>query len=327
MDPVPAFRPPPGLGNPHVQSSLGSSRLRRWLAGGSAADGSRRWILDCGDGVRLQAHHDSATGAPAGAAAVLLHGWEGSSASSYVRSCAGRLLRAGVDVVRLDFRDHGETHHLNEGIFHSCRIDEVVGAVESIARKLAPRRLWVVGFSLGGNFALRVALRAPGRGPALAGVVAVSPVLDPAVSVRAMERAPRFYEWYFERKWRRSLARKQQAFPGRYDFGEWMRLRGLRRQTEHLVERFTDYESVAAYYDGYTIGGDRLAGLAVPATLIAAEDDPIIPVAGFRELQLPACASVEVTPAGGHNAFLDSYRLESWADRRVVREIFSPANR
>ena len=71
---------------------------------------------------------------------------------------------------RLNFRDHGETHHLNRAMFHSCRIDEVVGARETESRQRFTARPFVIGgFSLGGNFALRVALRAPAAGIPLTG--------------------------------------------------------------------------------------------------------------------------------------------------------------
>ena len=93
---------------------------------------------------------------------ILLHGWEGSADSMYVLSLGSYLFELGCDVYRLNFRDHGPSHHLNEEIFHSCRLDEVVGAVRAIQRALRSTRR-STGFSLGGNFALRVAARA-GRG-------------------------------------------------------------------------------------------------------------------------------------------------------------------
>ncbi len=69
-------------------------------------------LLDCGEGVRLQAFVSSprhSTGLPV----VLNHGWEGSAESLYVLSLAQRLFEQGFDVVRLNLRDHGETHQLN----------------------------------------------------------------------------------------------------------------------------------------------------------------------------------------------------------------------
>src|SRR3546814_3815147 len=89
--------------------------------------------------------------------ALLLHGWEGSTESSYMRMTAVQLLRRGFEVFRLNFRDHGDTHHLNEALFHSNRIDEVVHAACDIARRFLPaegppRSMVAAGHSLGGNF-------------------------------------------------------------------------------------------------------------------------------------------------------------------------------
>ncbi|HSS05660.1 MAG TPA: alpha/beta fold hydrolase, partial [Rhodanobacteraceae bacterium] len=153
------FQPPWLLRNPHVQSVLASSRIRRWLSlrrGGDIESCAVEHIVDCGDGVRLQGFHTTQRALPeARGLVVLLHGWEGSARSNYVLSSGARLLREGFDVFRLNFRDHGETHHLNREIFHSCRIDEVVAAVGAIAEHFPARALAIAGFSLGGNFALR----------------------------------------------------------------------------------------------------------------------------------------------------------------------------
>src|SRR3954466_11640267 len=148
------FKPPPLLTNPHVQSVLASSGMRRMLAlrrGGEIETRAVEHILDCGEGVRLQGFHTpQRASAEARGLVVLLHGWEGSARSNYLLSTGARLLREGFDVFRLNFRDHGETHHLNREIFHSCRLDEVAGAVGLVARNFAPRALAIAGFSLGG---------------------------------------------------------------------------------------------------------------------------------------------------------------------------------
>jgi predicted alpha/beta-fold hydrolase len=97
-----------------------------------------------------------------------------------MRMTAARLLESGFEVVRLNFRDHGDTHHLNEEIFHSNRLDEVVNAAVDVAHRFPHRRFVAAGYSLGGNFVLRLALRAPEAGLPLARVAAVCPVLDPS---------------------------------------------------------------------------------------------------------------------------------------------------
>jgi predicted alpha/beta-fold hydrolase len=211
------FDPPWLLRNAHVQSVLSSSFLRRAAFRRSDAtleSAADECILDCGNGVRLQGFHSAQrVRSEPRALVVLLHGWEGSAQSNYILHTGARLLAEGCDVFRLNFRDHGGTQALNRELFHSCRIAEVVGAVVEIARRFPARPLVVGGFSLGGNFALRVALRAPAAGIPLAWTFAVCPVISPRAGLRAIEDAPWFYEFYFMRKWRESLRRKQALFP------------------------------------------------------------------------------------------------------------------
>jgi predicted alpha/beta-fold hydrolase len=332
------FHPPALLRNGHVQTMLASNGFRRWLLRRRKrmldAD-AQPVLLDVGDGVRLQGTLTrQRTGAPARGLAVLFHGWEGSVDSIYVVQTGSRLLAEGWDVFRLNFRDHGDTHHLNAGLFHSCLIGEVVAALGMAARRYQPPStpLVLVGFSLGGNFALRAALRAPAAGIALDYALAVCPVIDPRAGLFSIESAPWMYHWYFMRNWRESLRRKQRAFPERRYF-EPADLRGnLRELTRTLVERHTDFGTLENYLDGYSVAGSRLAGLAVPTTILTARDDPVIPVADFENLVLPAQVELDIAERGGHCGFLRDWRLASFTDDyiaarldAVVRGAVSPA--
>ena len=102
------FRPAPLLRNPHLQSYLASSNLRRRLIkrrSPAVLGQAKEIVLDCGDGVRLQGWHSAQPGeVRTPGLVVLLHGWEGSADSTYVLDAANRLLLAGFDVFRLNFR-------------------------------------------------------------------------------------------------------------------------------------------------------------------------------------------------------------------------------
>ncbi len=318
------FQPPRWLRNPHVQSVLSSSGPRRLLFRHRAAElqaSTTECVLDCGDGVRLQGFHSAPAARAAAGLVVLLHGWEGSAESGYIVNTATRLLAEGYEVFRLNFRDHGDTHALNPGLFHSCRIDEVVGAMRAVAARFPTRPLAVAGFSLGGNFALRVALRAPDSGIPLRYALAVCPVVSPGAGLFALENAPWFYERYFLHKWRGSLRRKQAAFPDTVLFTP-TELRGnLRELTRSLVLRHTDFGSLENYLDGYSIAGSRLAGLRVPATILTAADDPVIPVADFRMLELPPGVELEIAAHGGHCGFLHDASLRPWTEDYLLARL------
>lgn len=314
------FRPPPGLRSGHVQSLLASSFIRRRAVlrrSGALSDAAEVWTLDGGDGIRLQGLYSAQAGASRGLA-VLLHGWEGSVHSNYVLANGARLYDEGFDVFRLNFRDHGDTHHLNHEIFHSCRIDEVVNSLRDLQQRLGAERWCLAGYSLGGNFSLRVALRAAGAGLSIGQVVAVNPVIDPAAAMHAMENGVGFYERYFERKWSRSLRTKQQCFPELYGEESWYEIRGLRERTHYLATRHAGFESAEEYFAGYSIAGDRLAALRVPSTILTSADDPVVPVADFEALPDNPLLELIIARHGGHCGFLKNWKMESIAEDLIA---------
>jgi predicted alpha/beta-fold hydrolase len=328
----PAFSPPRALRNGQVQTTIGNLPPMQWLVrrrGAMLLANAREWLLDCGGGVRLQGLLSLAneTGRPSAATrepgqrpiALVLHGWEGSAESCYVVSLGAQLLASGFDVLRLNLRDHGESHHLNREIFHSCRLAEVVGATRAVSERFPKARIFLAGFSLGANFVLRVSADA-GAAEAIAGAVAISPVLDPAVTLEALERGWSIYRRYFVRRWSRSLRRKRRAWPDLPDFESLLRTQDLRSMTEGLVHQFTDFESLDAYLDGYAITGQRLASLRFPAAILLAEDDPMIPAADLARLARSPRLTIVRTRHGGHCGFVEQLNGPSFADRFVVAQ-------
>lgn len=311
------FEPHRLLRNAHLQSMLASSAVRRAIdarrhAGVIGAE--QALILDCGEGVRLGAFHNAARRDDPRGLVVLIHGWEGSAQSAYVLNVAARLLDEGYATVRLNLRDHGGTHHLNPGIFHSCRIDEVVGAFAALARLLKLRPFYAVGFSLGGNFALRVALRAPARAIPLDAVLAVCPAIHPPHVLESLESGTPIYHAYFMNQWRESLRRKQATFADDYAFPAPVFKLSMRELTRYLIEHHTEFESLDAYLNGYSIAGGTLRGLEVPTAVLTARDDPIIPVSDFESLALPRDARLDITAHGGHCGFVADFSLKSLAE-------------
>lgn len=327
------FQPPVWISSRHLQSILPSLQVRRpWVERRlhDILTASREVLLDCGEGVTLQGLLAAQAARPAAAGsgreprvAVLLHGWEGSAGSLYMLSLAQQLYARGFDVVRLNLRDHGETHHLNRELFHSCRLPEVIGAVRAIQQRYEGVPLHLAGFSLGGNFMLRVAARAAEERLAIAKVVAVSPVLEPSATLDALEHGFFAYHWYFVRKWTRSLARKQAAWPADYDFASLGTRPSLRAMTAELVRRFTSFPSLEDYLRGYALTDGRLAGLEVPATMIVSLDDPIIPAHDLARIARPQHLKLITTRRGGHCGFMERLSGSTWAERRVIAELDS----
>jgi predicted alpha/beta-fold hydrolase len=318
------------LRNAHIQSALSSSAwrkqsgLQRLSALGVVAQPR---ILNLPDGTRLSGIHYAAPAATAvNALTLLLHGWEGSAQSSYINHSAAELLAEGIDVFALNFRDHGQSHDLNEGLFHSCRLQEVVEATRQIHALVKPSRFFVGGYSLGGNFALRLALSAPVQDLPIDAAFAICPPVDPSAVLRLLETGPAFYHWYFMKKWRGSLRRKRELFPHVHVFGDDILQRDMRGLTQWLVEQHTDWDNEEDYFSGYAVAGRTLSGLQVPTRILAAEDDPVIPIASLQGLQASAAAVMEVSAHGGHCGFIENWRLQGYAERWLKNGVLQALN-
>ena len=315
-----AFKPPFLLKSPTLQSMLASSKLRLPRRS-ELIEHMEEMILSVTDGVRLQGFMSTKPEATGKGLVILFHGWEGSANSTYIRCTGKALFRAGFNVFRLNFRDHGETHHLNHDPFRSDRLNEVFEAVKQVAEQNPNQPVFLAGFSLGGNFALRIA-RKSAEIPIsnLKLVVGISPLMDPAKSTEVIDNIP-WMRRYFLKKWFRSMGKKETAFPEDFDFTEAKTLPTCMAITKLLIEKEGPFPSVTDYFNTYTLRPDFFDKLTVSTLIIASKDDPAIPVEDILALNENPLLRRSITHHGGHCGFIESLRLESWLNH-VLPSLF-----
>jgi len=326
---VAGFRPNPLLAPQLIQTVLATKRpVRGRFAGHDHAmhRASVQHLLDCGiadgDPVQLTGLYARQPDdrAPRGLV-VLIHGWEGSHDSAYLYSMASKVYAAGWNVFRLNLRDHAGTHALNPRLFHSARIDEVLHGVRA-ARQIdggSDRPLAVIGFSLGGNFALRVGLLGPAAGITPQLSIGISPSIDPGATLRAIDDGPAVFKRYFLDKWRKTLAAKAAAWPGRHDFTALASIGSFVEITRRFVAEHTEFACLEDYLARYTLTPPMLMGAASPLAIVTAQDDTVIPFADFDGLGARGSVIAFDAPRrGGHCGFIENLALESWAEKRVV---------
>lgn len=313
-----AFRAPHHLRNAHLQTVLNSQGPRRLRARRILKTlRSEALILPAEDGTRLLAELDRA---PQGKSAlvILLHGWEGSSRSSYLVTTAASLLAQGFDVLRLNLRDHGDSHHLNRELFNSTRSPEVASALQGFVNSRDYAQVFLTGFSLGASFALRVAADA-GLELGLDACIAICPPTDPARAMDALNRGLFVYERYFFKRWQRSLQRKLACFPELAYSEQLAAAKSIDDLNRLFIPSHTAYDQVDDYFAAYALVGDRLSAMAIPAYLIAAEDDPIIPVDDLTRIDPIENLHIETHRYGGHCGFLENLSARSWVEGRILQ--------
>jgi hypothetical protein len=312
------FNPPFYLKSTVVQTLLASSAIRKW--GHNPVVGTaKEVILNAVGDVRLQGFYSKQSKGNAKGLVMLLHGWEGSVNSTYIQGTGKFLYNNGYSVFRLNYRDHGNSQHLNRGLFYAVLLDEVFHAVRQVSEYEPGLPFYLAGFSMGGNFVLRIA-RKCAESPIenLSHIISISPVLDPEKSTYAIDDVP-ILRHYFRKKWQRSLQKKQACFPDLYDFNEVFALDTITDMTDLMLKRYSDYENSTIYFSKYAVLEDALMNVPVPTTIITSKDDPIIPVEDFYELKLNSLTDLIIHPYGGHNGFIESLSGRTWYERKMLK--------
>jgi predicted alpha/beta-fold hydrolase len=254
---------------------------------------------------------------------LALHGLEGSSQAHYMRGVADKAWAAGFNVVRLNQRNCGGTEHLSATLYHSG----LSADADWVLRELAAEgldRFGIVGYSLGGNLALKLAGDYGTAAPwFLRAVVAISPVMDLPRCVDALERPGNaIYQWNFVRNLKARMRRKVAAFPERFSAEPLARVRTVRDFDEAYTAPHFGFRDAGDYY--HRAAALRVVDrVAVPTLVLTAADDPFVPPEPFADPALTGNPHVTtvVSRHGGHCAFVarpngahDGY----WAEWRAV---------
>ena len=249
---------------------------------------------------------------------IAVHGLTGCSEARYMLTLATRALEQGFDVVRLNVRSCGGAEHLSPTLYHSGLTDDL----RSVVGQIASQDVYLVGFSMGGNMALKLAGEwgdAPPRH--VRAVCAISAPIQLAECARRIgEPSNRIYEYRFLRQLRAAVKRKQLLDPNFWPDLAVDRADSIYAFDELVTARTFGFASAADYYERSSAAG-YLDRVRVPALLIQAEDDPFIPFSAYSHTafqQNPALHLSNVRD-GGHVAFLARGAARFWAEDQAVR--------
>ena len=264
---------------------------------------------------------------------IVLHGLEGSSAAHYMRGIADKAWAVGWNVVRLNQRNCGHTEHLSRGLYHSGLTQDPLCVMQELIEQDGVAAVVIAGYSLGGNLAIKLAGDLGDTAPvALKGVCAVSPTLDLAGCVDALERrANVVYQWNFVRQLKARMRRKVAAFPSDFSLDALGSVWTVRRFDELYTAPHHGFLDAADYY--HRASALRVVDrIRVPTLILAAENDPFVPPAPFRGPEIAGNTNITavVTPHGGHCAFLERATGDYdgyWAEREILSfaRLYAPA--
>ena len=241
---------------------------------------------------------------------VLLHGLEGSGESGYMLSLSHRALHSGFAVHRFHMRTCGGTERLCNTLYHAGLTSDLLIFLQQEPHH---EKLFLIGFSLGGN----VALKAAGETGTslLSGVVSVNTPIDLAACSRCIQTPRnRMYQDRFAGRMKDRLLRT-----GRYVKSDLQGCRTVWDIDDKITAPSFGFRNAAHYYE--TQSALRFVPhIEVPVLMIAAQDDPLVPFDSYHDPVLAANPRIQlVAPRhGGHLGFLSRKPPRFWSDEVIA---------
>ena len=249
---------------------------------------------------------------------IFFPGWLGHKDSKYLIPLADLLHINNFDIIRIHPIDHGDTEHLNKDFFRATDIQTLIEAVEFIGKKYQNNEIHLIGFSLGGNIALRIS--ACESINFLKSTVVISPVIDPEISMRAMDNTSWILKKYFVNKWRRTLRRKMRLH-NISNVEESLRYKDLEKMTEFFTKNFSPHKNVKELFAGYAITQDTINQIKNNTLIYSSVDDPCVPIKPLYRLDQTNNVKFKPQQYGGHCGFIDDFKFNSSVYEEIVSKL------
>ena len=259
--------------------------------------------------------------------ALLIHGLEGSSASTYMTATANHLNETGIDTVCFNLRSCSGEDNLQLSTYHSGKTEDVDFVVRYLLENYEYENIIIVGFSLGGNLTLKyLGEYQQTLSPKIKGAIAVSVPVDITTAEKEMDKLKnKLYVEIFFKTLKNKILEKAFKFP-EYNLDKDRLFKATK--FKHLEILYTvpvfGFKSPEDYWKKasskpYLVKIDR------PTLLINAKDDTFLSPECYpiKEAMQSNYFFLETPEYGGHVGFITSFKQQEnkWLEQRITRFI------
>jgi predicted alpha/beta-fold hydrolase len=316
------YQPPFYMFNGHLQTIVPSL----WRSVPEVRYQRERVETEDGDFLDLDWSKISA-GQKSDTLAIVSHGLEGDAGRPYVRGMVRALNRAGFDALAWNYRScSGEMNRLLRS-YHLGDTDDLDFVVRYALGDSHYRRVYLTGFSAGGNVTLKYLGEKADRVPAQVQRAAVFSVpTDLKSSSQHIARPEnRVYLNRFLKTLRAKMRQKAELLPGQVDIENLDELRDFMQFDDRFTAPMHGFKSADEYYE-HASSGRYLQNIRVPTLIVNAENDPFLPPTCFPR---DAAANsqfvfLETPREGGHVGFPEGTPDgDYYSERRAIEFLTS----
>lgn len=307
-----AFDPLPGFSSPHLQTFMAC------FAPCGSPPPSVSQIIHLDDGDALWCEISTPPNwTDTQKTIVMIHGLGGCHQANYMIRASRKFYQKGYRAVRLNMRCCGSGNNLAKLPYHGGLSSDVLQVIRQLKKETPSSPIVLIGFSLGGNIALKLAGELGENDENLLDMtIAVCPPVDLAETAKIMARPTnqvynRYYMYYLEKltkQWTNG-----RPFSNVYEFDEIVTVPiwGFKNPHEY-------YQNSSSRY--------KLSHIKHACHILFAEDDPFINHKVCLDSKRSDMTNIWLSKYGGHMGFFgwaDKEHGYFWLDRLLLDWISS----
>ena len=250
---------------------------------------------------------------------ILLHGLEGNGQRPYITGSAKLFNQNGYDACAVNYRGCSGEPNLKYRSYHSGATEDLAEIINHVLQTKVYSEIYLKGFSLGGNLALKY-LGEGNRVPAeIKGAVAVSVPCSLHDSCRQLLMPKNIhYAIRFKKHLIGKLREKQVLFPELIPDSDIKKIRTLKDFDDVYTSRAHGFKDALDYYEKCS-SLQFLPNIKIPSLIINAKDDSFLGIACYplKESETNPNLYLEIPKYGGHVGFWGKNNI-SYTETRAL---------
>ncbi len=258
---------------------------------------------------------------------ICIHGLEGNARRPYMVGMMKQFNSEGIDAVGLNLRGcSGEPNRLLQG-YHSGHTADLDFLIDSIIRDNKYTDITLLGFSVGGNIALKYGGEKADLLPApIKRIIAFSVPCDlKSCSLELEKPANRFYQWQFLVTLKQKARIQNARFPNRFDLDKVLTAKYFRQFDDYYTAPINGFKDAEDYWY-HASSQSFLPKIKIPSLLVTALDDSFLADTcyPFEFAKNSNLFHLETPKYGGHLGFMtpDTEGV-LWTEKRAIAFIKS----
>jgi predicted alpha/beta-fold hydrolase len=251
---------------------------------------------------------------------IISHGLEGNTQRAYIKGMARVGYQQGLDVLTWNYRGCSEEMNKVIRFYHSGATDDLATVIDHANSLGQYKRIYLVGFSLGGNLTLKYLGEKRPRPESVKKSITFSVPMDLHTSCEKISKPS---NWIYSQRFLRSLRKKvidKSKIMREVDSRGLDKIKTLREFDDHFTGPIHGFKDALDYYRQCS-AIRFVREISIPSLIISAANDPFLSAECYPHELLKAHPHVlfESPAQGGHVGFTQfSKNGLYWSEQRAI---------